>query len=47
MGTTVEGESSNSSERKDSKKSKKTGPQYDCTITCLDGTVVNASVEVF
>lgn len=42
----VEGESSNSSEKKGSKKAKKSGPQYDCTITCLDGTVINASVEV-
>ena len=39
-------ESSNSSERKDSKKAKKTGPQYDCNITCLDGKVINTPVEV-
>lgn len=46
MVSNVEAESSNAPERKESKKQKKTGPQYDCTITCLDGTVINTSVEV-
>uniref|UniRef100_A0A7M5WLZ5 FERM domain-containing protein n=1 Tax=Clytia hemisphaerica TaxID=252671 RepID=A0A7M5WLZ5_9CNID len=39
------GENSSAAETNSKKSKKKSGPQYECVITCLDGSVINTSVE--
>lgn len=45
MVSNVKAESSAESPTKKNKK-QKSGSQYDCEVTCLDGTSVNVSVQV-